>query len=410
MRIAILTFGTRGDVRPLVTLGRGLADAGYGVRVLTHPVYEPLVRDARLDFRAVGSSTPALAYSWAKPRRFKTVLMRNLRGAPPLLQIVTPSFLDACRDACRDADALVFSFLGIGGPHIAERLGIPAIGAYLYPGFQLDQDSHGAPRHLIGRLVLATARRRLNTWRAESLGLRRLRRSEADYLRHNRVPMVFGFSPEILPPGFVPAPARHVTGYWMPSPAPWEPPPDLARFLDAGDPPVGVTFGSTLVPEPLETARILSEAIRAAGRRVVFLAGESGVELPALPDVYSARFVPFDWLAPRLAAFVHHAGAGTSAECLRAGIPSVPMPFGVDQLYWAARLHAIGVASPPLPYTRVGARDLSEAIRFVCEDADVRERARIVGERVRAEDGVGRAVDVISEALGRARATTAVPV
>jgi UDP:flavonoid glycosyltransferase YjiC (YdhE family) len=99
------------------------------------------------------------------------------------------------------------------------------------------------------------------------------------------------------------------------------------------------------------------------------------------------------WLFPRCAAAVHYASVGTTAAALRAGIPSVPIPHMTDQFLWARRVHDLGVAAAPIPRRRLTAERLAEAVRAATGDDAMRRRAVVLGEQIRAEDGVARAVE-----------------
>ena len=84
---------------------------------------------------------------------------------------------------------------------------------------------------------------------------------------------------------------------------------------------------------------------------------------PVGDDIRLVEDVPHDWLFPHTAAVVHHAGAGTTAAGLRAGIPAVTVPVVLDQPFWSTRLHRLGVAPPPLPQRDLNADSLATAIR-----------------------------------------------
>jgi sterol 3beta-glucosyltransferase len=117
-----------------------------------------------------------------------------------------------------------------------------------------------------------------------------------------------------------------------------------------------------------------------------------------LPNhVFAIKSAPHDWLFPQMAAVVHHCGTGTTGAGLRAGVPTIPVPFFADQPFWGRRLHELGVAARPIPNKRLTVRRLADAIRFVADTESVRERAAVIGERVRSENGVGRAVELVEQ-------------
>ncbi|WP_203788749.1 glycosyltransferase [Paractinoplanes rishiriensis] len=195
-----------------------------------------------------------------------------------------------------------------------------------------------------------------------------------------------GFSPEVVPrPADWPANV-HVTGYWWPATPPrWEPPALLADFLAAGPPPVFLGFGSMTADQLHDVA---GTAVKRAGVRAVVQAGWAGLEA-AGDDTLLVGEVPHEWLFPRTAAVVHHAGAGTAAAGLRAGVPAVPVPVLVDQPFWADRLHRLGVAPAPLPIRELTAESLGDSLRTCLKNETYRDRAAQLGHRIRAEDGAG---------------------
>ncbi|MBP8950704.1 MAG: glycosyltransferase family 1 protein, partial [Candidatus Promineofilum sp.] len=209
-----------------------------------------------------------------------------------------------------------------------------------------------------------------------------------------QLPVLYGFSPAV-----VPRPADwdaniHVTGYWfLDSAAGWTPPPALAEFLDDGPPPVYVGFGSMASRQPEETADLVLRALAETGQRAVMLLGWAGLRADRLPaSVIMVESVPHAWLFPRVAAVVHHGGAGTTAAGLRAGAPSVLIPFFGDQAFWAARVQALGVGPTPISRRELTAARLATAIHQAVTDEALRRRAADLGATIRAEDGVGHAV------------------
>jgi UDP:flavonoid glycosyltransferase YjiC (YdhE family) len=217
--------------------------------------------------------------------------------------------------------------------------------------------------------------------------------------------VLYGYSPHVIPPPPDWGADTHVTGYWfLDPPSGWTPPPALHEFLAAGPPPVYVGFGSMSSRNPQATAKLVLDALGAAGQRAVLLAGWSGLRPADLPDsVLMVDSVPFAWLFPRMAAVVHHGGAGTTAAGLRAGVPSIVVPFFGDQPYWGRRVAELGVGPAPIPRKRLTVEVLAGAIDRAVTDPVLRRRAAELGVRIRVEDGVARAVGVVSTLAGGSR-------
>jgi UDP:flavonoid glycosyltransferase YjiC (YdhE family) len=190
---------------------------------------------------------------------------------------------------------------------------------------------------------------------------------------------------------------HHVTGYWFLGAQPdWRPPAELVHFLESGPPPVYVGFGSMINKDPERQTRLVLRALELAGQRGVLLTGYGAVaRLNTSASVFYVNDVPHSWLFPRMAAVVHHGGAGTTAAGLRAGVPSLITPFLLDQYAWADRVVELGVGPRLVHNKRLTAGKLAQAIHTAVTDSTLRARAAAFGERIRAENGVARAVELI---------------
>jgi sterol 3beta-glucosyltransferase len=122
------------------------------------------------------------------------------------------------------------------------------------------------------------------------------------------------------------------------------------------------------------------------------------LETEKLPEnVFKVENAPYTWLFPRMAAVVHHGGAGTTGAGLQAGKPTVICPFVADQPFWGQRVAALGAGPPPIPQRKLTVDNLASAIRQAVTDARMQKRAADLGEKIRAEDGAGRAASLIEK-------------
>jgi UDP:flavonoid glycosyltransferase YjiC (YdhE family) len=325
----------------------------------------------------------------------------------------------ACMDAgwasSEDADALVASTTSFGGLDFAERRGIVCIQAPIqsltptraFPapllapyGIRMNNALNRLTYHLLRLGAWRVLRTPVNEWRCE-MGLSP--HSGSSYWRRTQaLTTVYGFSPSVLPVPTDWPPNHHVTGYWfLDEPPGWKPPADLVQFLESGPPPVYVGFGSMPVDDPIQMTSVVLEALRLTDQRGVMLSGwgelGSGISLPE--TVYSLETIPHSWLFPRMGAVVHHGGMGTTAAGLRAGVPTVVVPSGADQGFWAKRVEQLEVGVHCAALSEVTADQLAAALHKVTTDTALRKRAATLGERIRAEDGVGQAVAVIQDYL-----------
>jgi UDP:flavonoid glycosyltransferase YjiC (YdhE family) len=433
MLITIVTAGSRGDVQPYVALGLGLRRAGHRVRLATHETFRDFVAGYGLEFEALAGDPRAIlrgaaADAWLASGRNRNMLgfMREFRRTAG--DLVEQWLHDYWRIG-RGADAVIFSAVTTPAHDVARRLGVPSVAAYLQPlsrtsefptigllGAGGGSDAAGArtqPGALRRAFNYATHvaaeqamwqpfRGRVNRWRAETLGVPR-----APFLGphgamwRERVPVLYGFSPRVVPkPGDWGAHV-HVTGYWvLPLAESWRPAPALEAFLAAGEPPVYVGFGSMTPASAGRLTEIALAALERAGQRGVFLKGWGSLGEGTLPSWATAvSDVPHEWLLPRMQAVVHHGGAGTTGAALRSGAPSIVVPLGFDQPFWGRRVSALGVGPPPLPRRGLAADALARAVERAVGDTEMRARAATLGAALRAEDGVSRAVEAIDAEL-----------
>jgi UDP:flavonoid glycosyltransferase YjiC (YdhE family) len=170
--------------------------------------------------------------------------------------------------------------------------------------------------------------------------------------------------------------------------------PLLREFVEQAGPVVSIGFGSMRTHDPAALRAIAERAAADAGVRAVLLTGWGALSgsAPASDRVFTAESVPHRWLFPRVSATVHHGGAGTTGAALMAGVPMVVVPFGADQPFWASRATQLGVAPPPIARRKLTAALLSQAIRACIASDQMKDRARQLGEQLRAESGVASAV------------------
>ncbi|MBN2472344.1 MAG: glycosyltransferase family 1 protein [Anaerolineae bacterium] len=413
MRITILTYGSRGDVEPYVALGLGLQQAGYAVRLAAPGVFADFVAGHGLDFTPLAGDPAELSRELVDRAGLNpiTTMQAVIEYAFPLgLEV-----LAGCRDACRDADAVIFGFLMTYAAHqIARERGIPEIFAQMYPMFF---ETGAFPALMFPEIpAFSAAYNRFShrLYRAlfrggNQIAYAMLQSSHPElpplagwpWEGANQPLSLFGYSPHVIPRPDDWPPFVHVTGYWMTDEAgDWQPPDALADFLTDGPPPVYVGFGSMVTAEVDRLTALVLEALRLAGQRAVLLGGWAGLGGADLPDtVLRIDSAPHDWLFPRMAAVVHHGGVGTTAAGLRAGVPSVVVPFAADQMFWAQQVARLGVGPRPISRKLLTAESLAYALRIAASHAPMRARAAALGMRMRAEDGVAHAVDRITAYL-----------
>lgn len=424
MRVRVITIGSQGDVRPYVALGVGLQAAGYDVRIITHPAFEDLVRGRGLDFAPVSGDPREMAGN----RQLRALhddsrnLFRWWRTFNDVDAPLMTQRLRECWEACQDADVIVVSILPyLLGYAIAEKLQVPLVRGFYFPVSPtrsrpadfvptkpwLGERFNLATYHATRQILWQVARPWVTRACREVLGNGKLPHLEPfGELDRRQQLLLYCYSAAVAPPPLDWGSWIDVTGYWfLDRSTDWNPPADLAAFLDDGPPPVYIGgFGSMTNLDPTELARTVSRALALTGQRAVVLTGWGGLSPAELPrEIFAIDWIPFDWLFSRVAAVVHHGGAGTTAASLRAGVPTLIIPFFLDQFFWGRRVFELGVGPQPIKRKRLEANAVAAAIRVATTDQEMKSRAAALGAQIRAENGVARAVATFKRHLGHAR-------
>ena len=208
-----------------------------------------------------------------------------------------------------------------------------------------------------------------------------------DQVEAARWPICYGYSPVVVPQPADWPEWNHTVGYWWPAPDPdFKPAPELVDFITAGLAPVYIGFGSMPAADKEALSALIVSALRKSRLRAVVNSGWAGLAA-AGEDIMTVSEVPHDWLFPQMAAVVHHAGAGTAGAGLRAGVPAVPVPFMVDQPFWAERLRGLGVAPEVIPFRKLSADRLGAVLTEATDNPEYRRRATGEAAQFAKEDG-----------------------
>jgi vancomycin aglycone glucosyltransferase len=389
MRVLLSTYGSRGDVEPLVGLAVQLRALGAEVRVCAPP-------DEDFAQRLAGVGVPLVpVYESA---RALTVAAPPSSSLPQRAAAVIASQLDALPAAAEGCDVVVATGMmpaAAGARSVAEKLGIPSVSVTFqqltlpsphhpplaYPGrpFPPEITDNRVLWELDAESIDALFGDALNTNRA-SIGLPPVRHVR-DYVIGDRPWLA---TDPILDPWLGASDFDVVqTGAWIL--ADGNPlPPELVGFLDAGTPPVYVGFGSMPMHASTDVARVAIEAVRAQGRRAVMSRGWADLALiDDQDDCFVVGEVNQQRLFRRAAAVVHHGGAGTTTTATRAGSPQVVVPQLADQPYWAGRVADLGIGAAhdgPTPNTE----SLSAALRIAL-NPETRARATAVAATIRGD-------------------------
>ena len=419
MRIVFTTWGSLGDLHPYLALGVEMRRRGHEVSVATLGQWQQAVRDAGLGFHAVRPDIPA---DDAVARQMVRDLLDAKRGPQHLFEevfgpVMRETYEDTLAAVRADggADLLVTHQVPVTGPIVAEVTGVPWVSCVLLPMAFLSKHDPATPPQApalqkIAALhpVLAGAFNQLGRfvtrrWAEPAYQLRGelgLPRGGSPFFEGQHSPrLVLGLFSRGLArkqPDY--PPQATVTGFAFYDAAHVRPPdPELLRFLDAGEPPVVFTLGSSAVWIAGDFYRSAVAAMKMAGGRAVLLAGEQAPALRAagLPESIAAfDYAPHGAVMPGGSVVVHQGGVGTTGQALRSGRPQLIVPFGQDQPDNARRCVRLGVART---ISRAAFRPdrVAAELRALFDDEGYRRRAAEVGAVVREENGTIRACDAI---------------
>ncbi|MGH0033281.1 MAG: glycosyltransferase [Myxococcota bacterium] len=404
MRVAIAAEGTRGDIHPMLSLGQSLERKGHDVVVCAPPnfradtesrglAFHPVARDTRayLETEAIALHSGALAMTSAGERFF----LKNL-----------PSQTRDLAQGARGADLVLAAGTQLAAFSVAESIGADYRMCLYDPGVMRSAEH---PPAMLPWPSMPRWANRLSWYvllAMMDLRVRPALNRERKYLSlppvNDLYACMLGSRPllaaeELLAPAPADVPGVQTIGCLHPfeeGPLPEK----LEDFLAAGPPPVYLGFGSMTDPKPHASTRMILDAIARAGVRAVLSQGWAGLgEAPLPPDVTVVGSVPHASLFRRVAAVVHHGGAGTTTMAARAGAPQIVVPHVLDQFHWARRVHMRGLAPPALPRRKLCAENLAEAIRATVDNELIAENASAMGHQLRdALSRRGDPADVIA--------------
>ncbi|MBI5548263.1 MAG: glycosyltransferase family 1 protein [Deltaproteobacteria bacterium] len=418
MRIGIQTWGSEGDIRPFQALAAGLAAAGHEVTLAAHDLLDRTAEPTgpyrlRLFGRTLDPETRR-AVGRELSRTSDTV--KQLRAVyEGFFAPIAHECLASARSLVEENELVVAHVLAhplIFAAEAAGRTRATVVLAPVLPSRHLTPGGFPEWGEGVNALV----------WRVADFVLSRRLAPQMNQMRsqlglppvRSVMRQVWGSAPLTLvamSPTLFEAPpdwpgSVRVCGVLGKPAASAALSPELERFLAAGSPPIYLTFGSMswAEHEPQRIAELLLEAVRRAGCRAIVQARWSDLEpVAASPEVLCVERAPHESVFPRCAAVVHHGGAGTTQSATAAGCPSIVVAHATDQLEWGERLARRGLAQRPLRRQSVTAASLAAAFTALLADPAVARAAQECGRRLREEDGVARAVELLERhALGKA--------
>jgi sterol 3beta-glucosyltransferase len=409
MRFGIVAIGSRGDVQPYVALALGLQNRGNQATILAHENFKDFVEGYGLAFHSLTGSVEELVQS-AEVRKvlksgsfiaFTRYLQKNIDSTR---EIISQELLAGSEKV----DVLVTGLLGmIWVACIAEKLGkkwavlqvsLPNTPTRVFPLAALDGLDFPAYNLFTYRLFnfayWHNNKKGIRRFR-EELGLSPLNHSLIRKIAEGKIPILYAFSPALLPRPEDWYPWVDITGFLYLD-ARGEIPQDLVGWIEKGEKPIYIGFGSIPIPDPELFSGILKELLDKTHHRFVFCKGWSPMpELPKHPNLFTLDSIDHQWLFPRCKAGVIHGGVGTMAAGLRAKIPLVILSIIADQPWWGKIIQRKNLGIH-IPFKKLTKEKLFAALQKI-QSPEIIQNSIEIGERIHLEGGLKRTLDLLEK-------------
>ena len=402
LRVTCLTIGSRGDVQPYIALCKALLKEGHKPRIATHVEFEGWIRKYGIDFAPVDGDPAELMRICVENGMFTYSFLKE---ASSKFRGWIDELLSSAWKACQNTDLLIESPSAMAGSHIAEALKIPYFRAFTMPWTRTRAYPHAfaIPSHkkggtynelsyfLFDQVFWKAIAGQVNRWRRRELGLHN---TDLTKLAPHRVPFLYNFSPNVVPPPLDFSDWINVTGYWfLDEASEWTPPEDLVNFIAKARADekklVYIGFGSIVVSDPAALTRTVIQSVLKADVRCILSKGWSDrlgnqnavlTEMPLPPEILQIKSAPHDWLFRQIDAAAHHGGAGTTGASLRAGLPTIVKPFFGDQFFFGSRIEDLGVG---ICLKKLNVSLFSRALWEATHSSRMIAKAQFLGEAIR---------------------------
>ncbi|KAI5813184.1 hypothetical protein BZA77DRAFT_334948 [Pyronema omphalodes] len=439
LNIVIMVIGSRGDVQPFIAIAKVLKEQwGHRVRLATHGAFREFVEGFGIEFFDVGGDPSELmafmvknpglvpgveAIKQGEIARRREQMFEMFQGfwrscieasdnyiprnsAESQESITTGKIYDEAQEPFI-ADAIIANPPSFAHVHCAERLGCPLHLMFTFPYSPTQHIPH--PLAFIQNSNLGSEYTNaitypmvemmtwqglgdlVNRFREKTLSLEPVATLWAPgMISRLKVPFTYMWSPALIPKPPDWGDHIHVTGFvFLDQTKDYKPPSDLQKFLDSGDPPIYIGFGSIVVDDPDALTATLFSAIKQTGIRALVSKGWGGLGADDIPEnVFMLENTPHDWLFSKVSAVIHHGGAGTTAIGLLHGKPTIVVPFFGDQPFWGSMIHNASAGPEPVPHKDLTVENLVEGIKVLLAE-DTKKAAEEISRKIHQEDGNG---------------------
>jgi UDP:flavonoid glycosyltransferase YjiC (YdhE family) len=405
VKIVLATFGSRGDVQPMLALSLGLQSKGHEVLLAAPPEKASWAEKLGCPFHPLGSDVTAFmdkmenAHSLPSAVRFVSFLRNEIKAQFDLLPQIMAGADLVIGSALIFALATVAESMKIEYRYIAFTPQLLPSGYHPFPAFKY-QSLPGWCNCMTWRIAKIfnhfNITRLINKKRVR-LGLKSIQDAWSNIMgRHVLVASDRAIAE--VPPDIV-CSTYTQTGY-MHLERPEQYVPELEKFLQAGPPPVFAGFGSMPKKDQIRSLSIIVEAIRACGQRAVIgKFWDEPSEFTNSNDIFFIAKYPHRYLFPRMTVVIHHGGAGTTASSAISGVPQIIVPHVLDQYYWGHQVYKAGLGSRPVWRSELTSRKLEAAILHCLSNKRIRQKAGEVSGIIKQQDGLEDTVSALMQSL-----------
>lgn len=416
MHITILCTGSHGDIRPYVALGVGLKKKGHQVRLIADPHAQDLCSTFALDFLPLDGELASLLHASSQKRKSIKDSLKFTRHILKQMSLSLEKQLKSLPNAIKGTDAIVYHPAVMAVEHVAELLNVPAYSFLLMPEVRTKhhmscvfppKTPFGKVGNFLSHLLTEQffwqpMRQKINRWRSLQ-GISKINFFGPAFRKHEKSPILVAISPSLFPRPKDWKPHVHMTGFArLKTVDVWHPPKELLNFLNKGAAPLYLGFGSLSEVCPKNILESMIAVLKKLDVRVLLSGNFPEMQNIKLPEnMFWIKSAPHDWLFERVAAVVHHGGAGTTAACLYAGRPNLIMPFILDQFHWGKRIYDLKIGPKPISINRYNEKVFENAVKKLLTENDFRINAEKLALKLNEEDGVENAIALLEKELKR---------
>ena len=403
MKIALLTLGTRGDVQPFAVLGKKLRQRGHEVTLATAGNFASFIQTYDLPFVAVNADFQEILNS----PEGKKMMSNPFSARKHLSRLIYPMMQDALSKFYKIAienDRVLFHVKAMTDC-FAEHLPGKLIRTNIVPAIEPTREFVNPIISFMGLpSFLNRFSYKLSEWGMKMMSkpINSFRKSVGIDTKYKklRLPSIYGISPFFLNQPMDFPRDSYFTGFWFDESGP-ELDKEIIDFLDAGDPPLLITFGSMPFESKMNLYKSLDQLTKELDVRLIVIKGwglSSAEEFTSNTNIKVVSSAPYEKLFPHVKAIIHHGGIGTIAACIKAGKPfatcPVLYPLG-DQHFWGTVAFTKGIGLKPLPLKNIDTTILTQAAKELLRNGKLHTMSRLMMEKIKLENGTDNAADLV---------------